>query len=112
MSKIYNKRKFIELSLILNNILPNNISYKICDILLSKPKPKYKSGDFIVLNDNYLKYRKFCKYGMIEGMPFWKEDNKYKGEWLYCYSYGLGMTSEGYILESKVELDKWFRRNI
>ena len=41
-------------------------------------------------------------YGIIDEEPRWNNWHDGKPQWYYTYSYGLGCTSEGSILESKI----------
>ena len=59
--------------------------------------PKYKVGDFIITRKNGI--------GRICDKPNFAVWLK-KPEWLYNYDYGLGLTSEGSILESDIRLLK------
>ena len=57
-----------------------------------KTSPKYKIRQGIILQGG--------RIGFIDYNPHWNE--KYKS-WYYCYSYGLGGTSEGYVSEYLID---------
>jgi len=60
-----------------------------------KPDPKYQVGEIVVVG----RVRRH-----IYSNPIWREpsDINSNGEWLYPVDYGLGLTSEGYHLETEM----------
>ncbi len=58
------------------------------------PEPKYKKYQTIKLSNGSI--------GLIDDKPIWNNWSNIKPQWYYQYSYGLGGTSEGYILESAI----------
>lgn len=83
-----------------NKVSETLIPSMITQYLYYKPKAKYKIGTWIVKGrtGGRICYRK------------WSEEYK---EWLYTYDYGLGLTSEGSMLESRIILkNNLFNNNV
>ena len=89
-----NSKIYSEVNTTLFTKLPLNIVNNVCN-MLKRPKAKYKRGQAIKLRKGGV--------GFIDEKPYWNDN---KSQWHYTYSYGLGGTSEGSIIESSVILKR------
>tara|TARA_B110001450_G_C17162845_1_gene296004 strand:+ start:238 stop:486 length:249 start_codon:yes stop_codon:yes gene_type:complete len=62
---------------------------------------KYKVGDIIIVNINGLIQKRHI-YGNTPQEKKWVVNNTEIHDWVYSVDYGLGCTSEGFVLQSNI----------